>query len=307
MKQINVAVVMTLVGFAYLPGCAEQVPYVGDGGLGWSDAKGGGDGSAVYGDGKATGDGLAQADGWSGTNQPACSGIVYACSDGKDNDGDGLVDALDPECVGPCDDDESSFATGIPGDNKDSCKQDCFFDGNSGQGDDGCTWDLRCDPKNPGASLAKPCPYDPNYKNCPGTQSDFCLKFCLPHTPNGCDCFGCCEVFKDGQSFLIYLGSGPECTIATPEKCAPCTQTTDCNNPCGECELCLGKALADLPAHCFPKPGDGGMAGGDGGSTGTDGGVLLPPCGGGLPSCLSHSDCAAGYYCLTGCCIAELK
>ena len=36
----------------------------------------------------------------------------------------------------PLDNDESSFATGIPGDNMDACKQDCFFDGNSGMGDD---------------------------------------------------------------------------------------------------------------------------------------------------------------------------
>ena len=56
------------------------------------------------------------------------------CSDGIDNDGDGKIDYDDPECVGPLDNDESSFATGIPGDNMDACKQDCFFDGNSGAG-----------------------------------------------------------------------------------------------------------------------------------------------------------------------------
>src|SRR5581483_2224621 len=33
------------------------------------------------------------------------------CSDGIDNDGDGLIDYADPECVGPNDNDESSFAT----------------------------------------------------------------------------------------------------------------------------------------------------------------------------------------------------
>jgi hypothetical protein len=32
------------------------------------------------------------------------------CSDGIDNDGDGKVDYADPECVGPLDNDESSFA-----------------------------------------------------------------------------------------------------------------------------------------------------------------------------------------------------
>ena len=68
------------------------------------------------------------------------------CSDGLDNDGDGKIDYADPECVGPLDNDESSFATGIPGDNSDACKQDCFFDGNSGMGDDHCLWQLKCDP-----------------------------------------------------------------------------------------------------------------------------------------------------------------
>ncbi|HVR61648.1 MAG TPA: hypothetical protein VMU50_07095, partial [Polyangia bacterium] len=74
------------------------------------------------------------------------------CSDGIDNDGDGLIDYDDPECVGPLDNDEGSFATGIPGDNVDPCKQDCFFDGNSGMGNDGCDWQLKCDPLNTGAT-----------------------------------------------------------------------------------------------------------------------------------------------------------
>src|SRR3954447_10123213 len=115
------------------------------------------------------------------------------CSDGLDNDGDGKIDYDDPECVGGLDNDESSYATGIPGDNVDSCKQDCFFDGNSGMGDDGCQWNLKCDPANPGAHAAKACPYDPNYKNCPTQQSDLCIKTCQRVTPNGCDCFGCCS------------------------------------------------------------------------------------------------------------------
>src|SRR5262249_30355412 len=81
------------------------------------------------------------------------------CSDGIDNDGDGLIDLADPECVGPLDNDESSFATGIPGDNIDACKQDCFFDGNSGMGDDGCQWQLQCDPQ----SVEPKCPYSASY------------------------------------------------------------------------------------------------------------------------------------------------
>jgi len=60
------------------------------------------------------------------------------CSDCKDNDGDGKIDGFDIQCTGPLDNDEATFATGIPGDNKDAVMQDCFFDGDSGAGNDGC-------------------------------------------------------------------------------------------------------------------------------------------------------------------------
>jgi hypothetical protein len=38
-----------------------------------------------------------------------CGGAIGQCNDREDNDGDGLVDLDDPECTGPCDDDEGSF------------------------------------------------------------------------------------------------------------------------------------------------------------------------------------------------------
>ena len=267
-------------------------------------------------------------DGWVATNQPACNGRIYACSDGVDNDGDQLVDARDPECVGPCDNDEGSFATGISGDNVDGCKQDCFFDGNSGQGE-GCEWNLKCDPQNPGANLPKSCPYDPDFKNCPGPQPQRCIDACRPFAPNGCDCFGCCEVFSGGQTFVVYLGSGPSCTADTPQNCAPCTQSSDCVNPCGECELCLGRTVDDLPTHCFSPPsGDGGAGlrdggldagisgdggargGGDGGTISGDSGVSAdsrtqPYCGDpNLTACFTNNDCTDQRYCLNGCCIS---
>ena len=103
------------------------------------------------------------------------------CSDGIDNDGDGSIDYDDPECVGPLDNDESSFATGIPGDNVDPCKQDCFFDGNSGMGDDGCQWQLKCDP----SSVEAKCPYDSAYAaqhatecSTSASQSQTCVDKC---------------------------------------------------------------------------------------------------------------------------------
>ena len=240
------------------------------------------DGSQSQADRLRLPDAITALDGWNPTNQPACNGTVWACSDGIDNDGDGLIDSQDPECTGPCDNDEGSFATGIPGDNQDACKQDCFFDGNSGSGDDGCEWDLRCDPKDPGSSTAKKCPYRADFKNCPSTQSALCIKSCLDLTPNGCDCFGCCTIFTKQGAMTVLLGSGPECSTTSPDKCAPCTQNQGCFNDCGRCELCLGKTLADIPADCYyqPRP-DAGVPASDSSQPNTDGGSTTPKDGGG--------------------------
>ena len=66
----------------------------------------------------------------------------------------------DAECTGASDNDEASFGTGIPGDNKDPCKQDCFFDGNSGSGDDGCTTSVIDDVGNPHVAPTPPADHD---------------------------------------------------------------------------------------------------------------------------------------------------
>jgi hypothetical protein len=232
-----------------------------------------------------------------------------------------LIDAADPECIGPLDNDESSFATGIPGDNVDPCKQDCFFDGNSGQGDDGCDWNLKCDPASPGSNLPKACPYDASYHNCPTSQSQMCLTTCRTVTPNGCDCFGCCLV--PGAPHPIYLA--PTCTAADfndPTKCPACTQVTACINTCEHCEICVGKPT--LPPDCFVGTGGaGGGTGGAGGAAGTGGvsgtggasgagggggaGGSGSPCNNGQQYCgpggVDPATCPAGTYCITGCCI----
>ena len=96
-----------------------------------------GTGDDATGDGGNGGDGsttFIDAPPFDGT----CTPGGPQCSNCKDDDGDGLIDGFDPECTGPFDNDEGSFATGIPGDNKDAINQDCFFDGNSGAGNDGC-------------------------------------------------------------------------------------------------------------------------------------------------------------------------
>ncbi len=233
------------------------------------------------------------------------------CTNCVDDDGDGLVDWLDPECTGPLDRDEGSFATGIPGDNIDPCKQDCWFDGNSGSGDDGCTWDGKCLP----GSTDKKCPYDPvaaaDPKQCPPPSAK-CITYCKPLTPKGCDCAGCCDVYDaTGKVYTVKLVAG--CTseaLGDATKCPTCTKIADCSNPCGKCDWCLGKT--SLPPECYPPPPDAGVPP-DGAPPpdGTPPDAITPPpdapppstCPAGLLSCSPTIACPIGQYCLTGCCI----
>jgi hypothetical protein len=259
---------------------------------------GGGGGGARGGVGPATGGAGAGTGGAAGSMGIVCeTGANPQCADGKDNDGDGKIDSLDPECVGACDNDEGSFATGIPGDNMD-CKQDCFFDGNSGMGDDGCEWNLKCDKANPGGAS---CPYDMNFNNCPTTQSDRCIRNCRKLTPNGCDCFGCCAVPVGSE--VVSLRLGGSCTadkFGDPVACPRCTQNTACVNSCEKCEVCVGKPAPD--PSCTPPAADGGAPATDAGPGPTyqcpTGQMSCGP-GGQVPS----DGCGAGYYCTTGCCV----
>ena len=240
------------------------------------------------------------------------NGVPCACSDGIDNDGDGVIDGFDTECTGPFDDDEGSFATGISGDNMDPKWQDCFFDGNSGAGDDGCRYRTEC--------LTGELPMsDPD---CIVSQD--CIDFCQKFTPSGCDCFGCCEV-RDSQGVVYNVVIGSSCsdeTLDDPTRCQTCTPSTQCVNTCGECELCLGKTIEDLPASCSmtpigedmgtTNPGSdmGGMTGSDMGGTnpGSDMGTTNPgyTCDEGRAYCSANDDCDDGsgksWYCGQGCC-----
>lgn len=219
---------------------------------------------------------------------------VYACANCLDDDNDGKIDAHDDMCLGPCDNNESGFSLDIPGAGNAPCKLDCYFDKDSGNGNDHCSWDSRCDPKAP---QAPECPYEdppPSAAKCPDMQEMSCLDYCLPLVPNGCDCFGCCEIPGESDNF-VFLGSTddndePSCTLDAaddPSKCHPCTPVLDCFNDCGKCELCLGKTV--LPPECFP--GDGG-----GSPTACAEGVQYcgPP---------QNTPCPDNYYCITGCCI----
>jgi len=224
-----------------------------------------------------------------------CANKIYACGDLADNDSDGLVDWQDPDCLGPCDDTEDTFYSGQPGID---CRLDCFWDDDSGWGNDGCYWDHRCD------ELAVPpdyppeggeCSYDATLPECDeaAQQSQQCRSFCLPLTPNGCDCFGCCTppggspvwLGSTDESDESKVGSCDSGSLYDESQCKPCTPAEDCKNDCGHCELCFAKT--ELPADCLEV--DGGT-----------GGQCPPaeqPCG--LPF---QPPCPDGSYCITGCC-----
>jgi hypothetical protein len=207
----------------------------------------------------------------------SCGGSILACIDGDDNDGDGLVDLLDPECTGVCDNSEDSFDLSPPGD-PGLCTRDCFFDGNSGSGDDQCEVDLRCDSENPGGYLG--CEFSNSNQFCPNRPEPLlegCAPFCEPFVLPGCDCFGCCEIATADGPLTIFLEGHADCRLDNLAACTSCTSRIDeCGNPCGECEICFGQTEPE--ADCRTNECDG------------------------APTCSSHEDCACGEACHLGCC-----
>jgi hypothetical protein len=90
-------------------------------------------------------------------------------------------------------------------------------------------------------------------KKCPTVQSVLCTNTCLPYTPNGCDCFGCCTFpalkgkGPGGTDVYVWIGAMDAqnqgtCTLASvtdPKKCPVCTPVGNCLNTCGPCEVCF--------------------------------------------------------------------
>ncbi|MFK8000996.1 MAG: hypothetical protein AB8H86_15480 [Polyangiales bacterium] len=238
-----------------------------------------------------------------------CQSQVYACGNTIDDDGDGLTDDQDPDCLGPCDNNEGGLFLDIPGGDSAPCRLDCYFDGDQGPGNDGCNWDHRCDPLEPDLICEYTDP-PPASAMCPDVQDPECEDTCAPLVPNGCDCFGCCNLPAGGDRW-VFIGSlnsdeEPTCTIdqaGDDEACHPCTPVDNCLNPCGECELCLGRT--ELPPSCFPPGADAGVADAGSDDAGSpDGGVPLPTCEDGRQLCgvPGAPSCPPGDYCLTGCC-----
>lgn len=261
-------------------------------------ANGGAGGTTATVSTSTSGGGSAGAPGC--TKRVCQRGAPLDCGNCEDDDNDGYVDSEDPDCLSPCQDSENSYGD-IPGQSGANCARDCYFDQDSGSGNDGCHWDHQCDPQVP--NLA--CPYDPetlvgtpasmSCDEAQGPPSEDCRDTCLPLVPNGCDCFGCCQIPGASAPF-VYLGSqvnGTEtCTRGTlgdPEMCRPCTPVDTCFNDCGECEVCVGKP--EPPISC----------GGDDDTPQT--------CPADTEGCglTGQSDCSVDEYCITGCCILTIK
>jgi hypothetical protein len=223
-----------------------------------------------------------------------CQGHVYRCGNAVDDDDDGLIDDRDPDCLGPCSNNESGYFLGIPGGDSAPCRLDCYFDQDQGSGNDGCDWDHRCDPLEPDPDPQ--CAYTsppPAGVTCPPAQSEECGETCAPLVPNGCDCFGCCELpARSGR--YVFIGSVnadgvPTCgsdSVTSDADCHPCIPVGACLNTCATCELCLGRT--ELPPGCGEP---------DGGTLDVCGDPDRLDCG--LPE---HPPCPDGYFCVTGCC-----
>ncbi|HEY6557975.1 MAG TPA: hypothetical protein VI072_11910 [Polyangiaceae bacterium] len=235
------------------------------------------DGSSTSSSGelRATEDGGAKAQ--NGMKARYCGASPCACANGVDDDGDGKADAEDVECQGDMDNDEATFATGMPGDNRDPKWQDCFFDGNSGAGDDRCRYPTGCLT----GEIAQ------TDRACAITQS--CLDRCMPFVPQGCDCFGCCTVSTGSGPVDIQLSKS--CTgakLGNPKACARCEKSTTCHPPAVD----AGSPPPAVDAGSPPPPPP------------PDSGAPPPnPCGD-AEECMTAESCNAGYQCTAGCCVS---
>jgi len=157
--------------------------------------------------------------------------LAQQCADGLDNNNNGQVDMADPYCRSPTDNDESSFASGIPGDDVNSpASLDCWFDDNSGSGNDDCIVHACCSIDGPCPANLSPETFDPN--ECQVSQ--MCIETCQPITKPDCDCFGCCNICPPGQSCtraFVHPAISPGCSLeslGTAQQCLPCSGNLAC-------------------------------------------------------------------------------
>jgi hypothetical protein len=270
-------------------GLALALAACGGGGSGDDDDTPGGDGGGVI---DADPTDIDSFDPDSNPN-PGCSTDPDSpeCDNCVDDDDDGAIDGDDIECASNLDNDEGSFETGIPGDNMDDTWQDCFFDGDSGAGNDGCRYNTCC--LYPDGSPDACEPGSNEEESCTILQNSECVEDCGPLTPPGCDCFGCCTVCDElgCETIIINPAVAPDCdedVIHDPELCPRCELNDVCGTPCDDdptdCILCPGQDPSELPDTCDN-----------------------PECPDGQQSCADDpNSCPAGQYCANNCCLPEV-
>jgi hypothetical protein len=213
---------------------------------------------------------------WGEAGQAFCGfGRLCACSNGvDDNDDDDLADGFDSECTGPFDDDEGSFRVNAVNEGNPNCA-DCFYDSDHRRGNDGC-W------------ISTDCTFEGKFGNGGGCNTcdaqPECRAKCEQITPNGCDCFGCCEVRSGGATVQIRLEASCDMKkLSDTNACPRCRINPTCQNPCDACELCPGRTLADLPSDCMKAVACGERT-----------------------RCESTDDCTYLEFCSQGCCVPIL-
>ncbi len=256
----------------------------------------------------------------------------FACGDCIDNDGDEQIDyGWDQNCTGACDDSESDLDAFVPGAPPVGCRVECYFDAGVG-GAEACTYDLRCDPREPraidgGRTRFESCEYvgddavdtlalwgDATCADLADALDDAsdglaCSTSCGELTPPGCDCFGCCELPARSGNF-VYLGTRnadgeATCTYEAAEAEFAATGgdpgVTD-----RACRLCTQSSTCRTPCEpgerCFgetippvcllPEPPLPGPNAPH---------ASCPP--GTDISCVDHADCDTDEMCMRGCCL----
>lgn len=306
----------------WLLGCIAAFAIAcGNNGSGNTDANGSGDGDGGNGEPDAY-ETVIDAPPFGGACSPTST---VQCADCMDNDSDGRIDGFDPECSGPLDDREDSFATGIPGDNIDATYQDCFFDGDSGGGNDGCSQHVccllqadsiqECSELAPNSNYSK---YDKNkcyqpWGNTPVPSK--CIMNCGPLAPPGCDCFGCCTVCNENgcEDILINPAVSPNCDQTNITDPGPDGIEGTGDDPCKRCvksESCGSTECAYDGVSCTPCPGQCNDSNMDGVlecdpplPSSCNGDSMCPD---GYTECAADGTCPAGTYCSSGCCVGVL-
>ncbi len=132
-----------------------------------------------------------------------CQSRFAACGNCLDDDGDGLMDALDPDCWGACDDSEVTWGHAM------SCSnQSCYFDRDCGLGNDE-------------SCLARV----PNGCDCHG-----CCEYGTRPTP-----------LYLGTQNDEGLPTCAAAVAADEFACRPCELDDNCFNPCEIGEVCFGE------------------------------------------------------------------